>query len=327
MADIAAVVPTWNRRELLAGLLASLQSQTTPPKRVIVVDNGSSDGAGELARAQGATVLRFESNVGFAAAVNRGVREADTPLVAVLNNDVRLAPTWMEKLTAGIDAGAWFAAGKVLNEKQPGLIDGAFDLLSRGGCALRAGNGCPDSPEWNLARPIDIAPFTAVLLRRELFELAGYLDERFESYLEDVEFGLRCARKRYSGIYLPEAVAWHLGSATLGTWHPDTIRRIARNQVFLVARHFSNGWGLRDRWKALVAQMLWGMVAARHDCGIAFIRGKWEGLKRWEELRVKAPEQDRGVLGPVLDRHEAEIRELVKNQYLGSFWKLYFALT
>ena len=53
------------------------------------------------------------------------------------------------------------------------------------------------------------------------------LDERFESYLEDVDFGLRCAEAGLSGLYVPDAVAYHQGSATLGRWHPETVRKIA----------------------------------------------------------------------------------------------------
>ncbi len=150
------------------------------------------------------------------------------------------------------------------------------------------GHGSIDGPAFREGRPIWSAPMTAALFRAELFDKAGLLDERFESYLEDVDFGLRCARAGCAGRYVPEAVAWHQGSATLGRWHPETVRRIARNQVFLVAKHYSGKMLLRYAWPIIVAQGLWGMVALTHGRGWSWLRGKWEGFGRWRELRPRA---------------------------------------
>ena len=68
--SISAIVPVWNGRDLLAGLLASLDAQTLPVGELLVVDNGSTDGAPELARSHGARVILMGRNCGFAAAVN-----------------------------------------------------------------------------------------------------------------------------------------------------------------------------------------------------------------------------------------------------------------
>jgi len=109
--NISAIVPVWNGRDLLARLLATLEAQTRPPTELLIVDNGSTDGAPDVARARGARVIAMGGNAGFAAAVNRGIREAGQPLVAILNSDVELAPDYLEKLAA-VDAP--FATGKIL---------------------------------------------------------------------------------------------------------------------------------------------------------------------------------------------------------------------
>ena len=72
--NISVVVPVWNGREHLARLLETLTGQTLRADEVVVVDNGSADGAGDLAAAWGAKVVRFAENRGFAVAVNRGWR-------------------------------------------------------------------------------------------------------------------------------------------------------------------------------------------------------------------------------------------------------------
>src|SRR5881227_2875851 len=122
--SISAVVPVWNGRAFLARLLDTLDAQTTRAAELIAVDNGSTDGAPELARDRGARVIAMGRNAGFAAAVNRGIQEARGEWIAVLNSDVELAPDYFERLAA---SGGPFATGRILDARRNGLLDGAFD--------------------------------------------------------------------------------------------------------------------------------------------------------------------------------------------------------
>jgi GT2 family glycosyltransferase len=253
-------------------------------------------------------------NSGFAAAVNRGIREASQPLVAILNSDVELAPDYLEKLAA-VDAP--FATGKILSPS--GLLDGTFDLTCRGATTWRCGAGYEDAS--NFEEPCDIAspPWTAVLYRAEVFHRVGLLEESFESYLEDADFGLRCALQHISGRYVPAARAVHIGSAALGRWHPETVRRISRNQLLLAARHYS----ARQLWPILVAQVLWGGVALRHGQGLAWARGKLQGLRHFSTARMQNLQRDSKLLEQVLHSNEQFIRAISRERY----WRLYFQLT
>lgn len=319
---ISVVVPVWNGRELLGRLLRSLAAQTRPAAEWIVVDNGSNDGAPELALEMGARIVTMGRNAGFAPAVNRGIRESTGEWIAVLNNDVELAPDYLEILSS---SNAWFATGKILN--YDGAIDGTFDAVVRGGTAWRFGSGCPDGPLFSSRRSIWSAPWTAALFRAGLFEKVGMLEERFESYLEDVEFGLRCARSGLAGEYIPDAVARHRGSATLGRWHADTVRRISRNQVFLLARHYPTSLLLRWGWKIVAAHCIWGLLAVRHGRGFAWSCGKVEGLVRWVALRTGYLPSDPGVLEQILTANEKAIWDVQSVTGFDSYWKLYFLLT
>jgi GT2 family glycosyltransferase len=344
--SITAIVPVWNGRELLERLLASLEAQTEAAAELLVVDNGSTDGAPELARARGARVIPMGRNAGFAAAVNRGIRESRGEWIAVLNSDVELAPDYFAKLlgsAGGLAAGvfqagqtppaaktagathAWFATGKILAAGSGHRIDATFDVLCRGGAAWRAGNGRADASEFSLARRIWSAPWTAALFRAELFQQVGLLEESFESYLEDVDFGLRCAAMGLAGQYVPEALAWHHGSATLGRWHPETVRRIARNQLLLLARHYPRRLLIRWSWPIFVAQFLWGAVAFRHAAGCAWLRGEWQGLRGFFAARGQT--FDEKVLRTVLCTNEDLIRRVQASTGFDLYWKLYFLLT
>jgi GT2 family glycosyltransferase len=333
MAEVAIVIPSWNRAGLLAEALENLGRQTYPIDRVIVVDNGSTDDSRVIAERAGAQVIPLAVNAGFAAAVNRGLEEAGSAeWIGVLNNDVRLAPDWLSQIMAKLKAAqAWFATGKLLDAHSPERIDGSFDAVCRGGCAWRCGYGRLDSPLWNQPRTIQLTPFTAAIFRADVFKRVGLLDESFESYLEDVDFGLRCAEAGLGGLYVPEAVGYHQGSATLGRWHADTVRRIARNQLLLVAKHYPPNWVIHYGWPVFVAQLLWGFIALRHGAPLSYLAGKMEGLRLFREVRGKHctdfPATAIGNFATILEQSEKEIREIQQLTGFDLYWKLYFALT
>jgi GT2 family glycosyltransferase len=324
MPTVTAIIPHWNHRELLETLLASLRAQSRLFDEIIVADNGSTDDSAALAERAGARVLLLGSNFGFAAAVNRGIRAARTDWVAILNNDVTLDATWSETLIAAAEREhAWFATGKILRADSCSTIDGTFDEISRAACACRCGAGKPDAPVWDQPRRIRIAPMTAAIFRRELFDEIGFLDESFVSYLEDVDFGLRCAFAGRAGVYVPAAVSHHRGSATMGEWNKDTVRLIARNQVLLAAKHF-HGW---PRLPILAGQLLWGVLALRHGRGGAYLRGKISGLKAARAIRQQhglqnAPQR----LPSVVEASEREIFEIERQTGFDWYWRAYFWL-
>jgi len=324
-ATVAAVIPTWNRRDLLATLLRSLAAQSRPFEEIIVVDNGSDDDSANLAERAGAKVLRLGRNLGFAPAVNRGIEAADAEWVAILNNDVTLEPDWLANLlSAAAPKDIWFATGKILQAANHHLIDGTFDEISRGACAHRCGSGKPDGQVWSQTRHIRLAPMTAAIFRRQLFRDLGGLDENFGSYMEDVDFGLRCALAGREGLFVPRAVAFHRGSATLGEWNKDTVRRIARNQVLLSAKHFHG----QARWPIVAGQLLWGIVALRHGSGLAFVRGKVAGIREARRLkRASTSEYRTQDLARVLEASEASILALGRELGFDRYWRAYFWLS
>jgi len=320
---VAAVIPHWNRRDLLAALLANLKLQTRPFDQVIVADNGSTDDSADMAEKAGARVLRLGTNRGFSAAVNRGTAAASADLIAILNNDITLDPDWLQTLlAASAHQDTWFATGKIMSTATPSVnqvtIDATFDEISRGACSWRCGAGMLDAPTWNQPRPIRIAPMTAALFRRQLFDDIGPLDEQFESYLEDADFGLRCCIADRRGVYVPDARAFHVGSATWGKWNKDTVRLISRNQVLLARKHF----GGQSLWPLVAGQLLWGLVAFRHLRGFSYVRGKLEGLS----APVSRMGQPPSLVRAVLEESERIIFDLQQQAGFDLYWRAYFWL-
>ncbi len=318
MISVTAVIPVFNGRDLLAALLDSISAQSVPFAEIIVVDNGSRDGAPDMARERGCRVICLGANTGFAVAVNRGWLESRTPWVAILNSDVVLSPNWLDQFTAHLNSTSAFLTGKLLQASRPEYLDGTFDLISRAGCAWRAGHGQRDAASTGEPTEILLASATACLYRREILAALGGFEESFESYLEDVDLALRCAAAGWTGLYVPAARATHLGSATFGAWSPAVVRLISRNQLLLIQRHYDKALFRAWLWPILAGQLLWGLAALRHGAASAWLQGKLEACRGFH----LAGNPTRALRAAV-ENSEAQIRKLAADSY----WRWYFRLT
>lgn len=323
--DITVIIPNWNGGGRLERTLQSVARQTVTPRSVIVVDDGSTDDSELAAERAGAQLIRLTQNSGFSRAVNTGLRAATTTWVLILNNDVILEDDCLAVLVSACQQhNVRFAAPRLLNLRQPDRLDGSFDLLARSGCAWRAGHGQPVSWDSPSTMPVQFIPLTAALVNRSVFVEAGYLEERFDSYLEDIEFFLRAALLGLSGVYVPTAVARHEGSATLGAWSPRMVELIARNQLLLVARHWPRNWFLHYGWPVLAGQFLWGLLAWRRGTAAAWLRGKWAGIRMFRQFRSSGCPADRASFERILSESEFRLRALQNSMGPERFWSAYF---
>lgn len=195
-----------------------LQAWPVDPRfELILVDNGSRQ---ELATDQ-AKVLVPKRNLGFAGAVNLGIREARAPLVLILNSDVRPEPGALEQLLAGFERFPQ-AAGLA-----PKLIDSDNRCQCRWqlrplptpttlllqALMIPSGQGSKSEPE--LGALVEQPAAAALALRREALERVGGLDESFyPAWFEDVDLAIRLSQEGYSIRYWPQArFLHHLGAS------------------------------------------------------------------------------------------------------------------
>ena len=287
-AIITVVIPAWRRADLLRECLYSLEQQSERRFRVAVVSNGGGAAVEGVAREFGCGFIMLPENRGFAAGVNAGLKTAATPYVAVLNDDVKLHADWLKHLVHWLETHpeSSFCAGKILSGDGE-RIDNAGDAVARCGAAWRLGHGAHVKQQYVLAEhahPLLAASWTALLLRRSMVEQVGELDENFVSYLEDVDYAMRCVRAGVRGDYLPQAVAWHHGGASSGgassggassgdaspgrakpdgAVSPFVFRQMTRNQLLLLAKNFPLKILLSNAPRIAWAQMLWMLMATR----------------------------------------------------------------
>jgi GT2 family glycosyltransferase len=258
------VVPTFNGRELLAATLASVLAQGA---EVVVVDDGSSDGTADWLRAKwpAVRVIELGENVGVAAAFNRGIAATTTEFVALLNNDVELAPGWLEPLLAALQAhpGAASATGKLLRYDDRERLDAAGDVLLRSAAVINRGAGELDRGQYDRAEAVFGACAGAALYRRSALDAVGPFDERYFAYLEDVDWAMRAQLAGFGARYEPAAVGFHMGGATTRR-RPGFYGRLQqRNQLLLVAKTFPAGTLARHGWRIAATQLVSLAASAR----------------------------------------------------------------
>ena len=325
---IGLVVVTYDSAALVARLIDAIAAQTRRPDRLIVVDNASPDGTADALRGAlagtdlHAEVLALDRNTGFAAANNLAVARLDgCDAVVLLNPDAFPEPDWLARLEAAAarhpDAAS--LASRLMRDGQPGVLDGAGDVVHASGLVWRHGHGRPlaDVPEALVEREVCTACAAAAWYRRDAWQVAGGFDERFFCYVEDVDLGVRLRLAGGTCWYVPDAVVSHVGSAVTGVDSPFAIYHGHRNLTWMVAKDMPASllWrSLPAHVGASIAGVLWfarrGRLApylrAKRD-GVAGLPAMWRSR---DAVRRATPEA-RASLARLIDRRSllARLRE------------------
>lgn len=247
---VAVVIPSWNSAALLPPCIDSLAEQDLDLE-LLVVDNGSTDGSVAFLEQEGIPHVALSENIGFAAAVNRGMARTAAPAVLVLNADTILEPgcigLLLDALSAdpslggvqprilqlGAEVGSPAARG--LRSADAARLYSAGQALTADGRALEMGAGEQQRIEYVERREVFGVCGAACLLRRELFTEVGGYDERYFAFYEDVDLNVRARIAGWRFEYVPEAVVWHVGNASwqAGFARPaaDNAKLVARNRL------------------------------------------------------------------------------------------------
>ncbi len=238
-ATVSLVVPTWNGKERLLRCLEALSRQTYGDVSTVVVVNGSEDGTVEaLSAYPWLRVIVNRRNVGFAAAVNQGIRASDGAYVALLNDDAFPEPGWLEALVRAMeeDDRVGACASLLVFAQRPGVVQSAGIAMDRAAIAWDRLRGRPVT-EAREACEVFGASAGAALYRRSMLERIGLFDERFFAYLEDVDLAWRAQIAGWDCRYVPDALVRHLTSASLGEGSPLKKQLRARNKIWTVVKN------------------------------------------------------------------------------------------
>jgi len=278
----ALVIVNYNGAEYLARCLESVAKLTVKPGKVVVADNGSTDGSAAAALSvSGLNVELMEmgANLGFAAANNRVIESLSSyEWIALLNPDAFPEPDWLECLMAATlahpDVDSF--SSRMMLDSDASKLDGAGDVLHFTGLAWRRGHGRSLTAVDLLPREAFSPCGGAALYRRSTFITAGGFDEDFFCYLEDVDLGFRLQLMGHRCMYIPSAVVRHVGSAITGLNSDFSIYHGHRNLSLMYLKNmpFLLFWLFLPFHVVMV--FLVGSLFVRRGRGRIFIKAKFD---------------------------------------------------
>lgn len=284
------VIPNYNGAAHLPHLMESLAAQSDSRFRITVVDDASSDQSVAYLRRQWPDVhlICNRQNLGFAGSCNAGLCDAATPFVAVLNNDTHVDERWLaEGLKPFDDPEVGSVASLVLLAEPPHLIDTAGDVYSVVGVAAKRGHRRPHGRAKEMERHCFSASGASAFYRRTALEKVGLLDDRFESYYEDVDLGFRLAWAGYRCCFAPASICYHLLSSSYSPTGWRYHFNSARNAEVVWWSHLPAKLRRRHGLGHLFFCLLQAGNKLRKGCLAPYIAGKWSVRHRLGDIRRK----------------------------------------
>lgn len=201
------IIPIWNQFEFTRDCIESIIRSTSYPFRLILIDNGSTDGTGQYLESLksrdslNVELIRNTENLGFVKAVNQGFKISKAPYVCILNNDTIAACGWLERM---VDFAQAHKDAGLINPRCNGHLDTPIETYAR---MLATYKG--QYMEVNQCQGF------CMLIKRELIDKIGYLDEAFViGGFDDTDYSMRAHMAGYKSVCIYDAYVYHRMHAT-----------------------------------------------------------------------------------------------------------------
>jgi len=242
--DLSIIILSFNTKNLLDDCLDSVFQQTKGIKfEVLVVDNHSTDGSGEMVKKKFPQVklISNQKNLGFAQANNQGMKKAQGKYLLLLNSDTKVKGSALKKLVSLAEEkrNLGIAGPKLLNlDETPQPSTGPFYTLPvtcfslfRGDRYLRHAYSQEKAVDWLYG--------ACFLIKRELIDKIGFLDEKFFMYVEEMEFCFRAKKAGFQVYYFPQAEVYHLERGSSPEGKQKAIWGIYQGLIYFYQKHFA----------------------------------------------------------------------------------------
>ena len=288
---VSIVTPNYNGEKFLKKYFESLNSDSQYIGEVIIIDNASSDSSIDYIEKNNfnfpVVVIKNNQNLGFAPAVNQGIKKAKYEYIFSLNNDTEVKKGSIKSLIdlAGSDEEIFSAQAKMLQYDNKELIDDAGDEYNLLGWTKKTGEG-KHTNEYNEVKDIFSSCAGAALYKKSLLEEIGYFDSNFFAYMEDVDLALRSNINGYKNKLCPEAVVYHIGSATSGSRYNEfKVRLAARNNVWTVYKNIPIPLKIINFIFLFLGFSIKYVFFKRKGFGKTYFKGIKEGLNTRKQIK------------------------------------------
>jgi len=244
--DLSICILTYCQPELLPKCVESCFTEVVRAgitAEVIVVDNGSADGAPNKIGHTFPQVrlIRNEQNLGFAAGNNKAIRNSHGSYILILNDDAILAPDSLQQMVERLksDLGIGAVGPRLVNpdgSPQRGFTNRRFPRLRSLVCGLLGLSELLERNKWTRdllthSRDLDLSGETdhiagaCLLVRRDVLNTVGFFDEGFYYWFEDTDLCYRIKKAGWTIVYLADARVIHYGSASIKSVMQSSERR------------------------------------------------------------------------------------------------------
>jgi len=243
---VSIIIVNWNGREILRKCLNSIRENTTYPNyKVVVVDNGSTDGSVEMIKKEFPYVklIQNKENLGVAKATNQGIKKIESDYYFLLNNDTEVTRKWLNEFIAisESDSKIGIVGCKLVSPdgrvQHVGQISFRVDIRGR-----RISNYL--QKKTNELREVDSVTGAAFLIKREVIDKIGLFDEGFSPfYYEETDFCVRARRGGFKIMYDPRAIIIHHVGYSMKTVDPPFVFFAReKNMVRFMLLNFPLSW-------------------------------------------------------------------------------------
>ena len=241
---VSVVTPNYNGEKFLKTFFESLNNDSECIGEVIIVDNGSTDNSKDYIKGISfnfpVRLIENKENVGFSPAVNQGIMEAKYEYIFSLNNDTEVKKGSIKALVDLIssDDSIFSLQAKMLQYDNKELIDDVGDEYNLLAWTKKTGEN-HNSEEYADVHEIFSSCAGAAMYKKSLLSEIGMFDDNFFAYMEDVDLAIRSRINGYKNLSCPDAIVYHIGSATSGSRYNEfKVRLAARNNVWVVYKNF-----------------------------------------------------------------------------------------
>ena len=281
---IAIFVVNYKSTALLAHCLECIAGQKDIIPDIFVLDYGSDDPIPEdyTIRFPAVQFFKSEKNIGFAAGNNlllQNAREYDW--IALVNPDAFLESDWLRKMLSAAASHPQYSffASRLIQDENHEILDGNGDRMHWSGLAWRADHGQSVSRGAADSREVFSPCAAASLFRRDALDAVNGFDEDFFCYFEDVDLGFRLRLAGHRCLLVPDAVAYHVGSATTGGRRSDfAVYHGHRNLVWTFVKNMPGTlfWLFLPAHIALnLVTIIWFSLRGQ---GKVILKAKWDAL-------------------------------------------------
>jgi N-acetylglucosaminyl-diphospho-decaprenol L-rhamnosyltransferase len=308
--DVSAIVVAWNAGGTLEICVESLRASARHAGirlQLVLVDNASDDDAVErLPLADGDLCVCNPLNAGYGVAASQGIALASAPWVLLANPDLVVSPTFFVHLVAAARHAPPDVATLVPEMRYvstPETINCRGITVDQLGIPAEIDAGLPVDAGRLDGEPLG-GSSGCCLLRLETLRHASGLELAYFAYLEDVDLALRFARAGYRARLVPEAVAWHHGSAAAGATSPLKTFLVARNRRLLF--RLEGPTGVRRRLRRSMVEVGHASVSSAIGSPASPWLGRLDALRlrRYTSfvLRARRRHDDRSITPPLTPR-------------------------